>query len=70
MEADIINQFGFTFRNNISKWGENYVQDHLNYTFEKLEQTFCKRFRIVKNNEEVSMQLRNIQQQTTKCVEV
>jgi hypothetical protein len=25
MEADIINQFGFTLRDNISKWGKNYV---------------------------------------------
>jgi hypothetical protein len=37
VEADIINLFGFTFRDNISKWGENYIQDHLNYIFEKLE---------------------------------
>ncbi len=25
MEFDIIKLFGFTFRDNISKWGENYV---------------------------------------------
>jgi hypothetical protein len=50
--------------------GENFVQDHPNCTFEELEQTFCKRFRILKNNEEVYMQFQNIQQQTTKCVEV
>jgi hypothetical protein len=31
----IINLFGFTFRDNIFEWGENYVQDHPNYTFEK-----------------------------------
>jgi hypothetical protein len=37
VEADIINLFGFTFRDNISKWGENYIQNHLNYIFEKLE---------------------------------
>ncbi len=55
MEADIINLFGFTFRINIFEWGENFVQDHPNCTFEKLEQTFCKRFKIVKNDEEVYM---------------
>jgi hypothetical protein len=44
-------------RDSISKWGENYVQDHPNCTFEKLEQTISKRFIIVKNNEEVYMQL-------------
>jgi hypothetical protein len=42
VEADIINLFGFTFKDNIYEWGENYVQDHPNYTFEKLEQRFCK----------------------------
>jgi hypothetical protein len=31
MEADIINLFGFTFRDNIFEWGEDYVRDHLNY---------------------------------------
>jgi hypothetical protein len=27
MEVDIINMFGLILRDNISKWGENYVQD-------------------------------------------
>ncbi len=43
MEVDIINMFGFTLRNNIFEWGENFVQNHPNCTFEKLEQTFYKR---------------------------
>ncbi len=60
MEANIINLFGFTLRDNIYKWGENYVQDHSNCTFEELEHIICKRFRIVKNDEKVYMQLRNI----------
>jgi hypothetical protein len=59
MEADIINMFGFTFKDNIFEWGENYVQDHPNCTFKELEQTFCKQFKIVKNDEEVYMQLQN-----------
>jgi hypothetical protein len=42
MEANIINLFGFTLKNNILEWGENYVQDHPNYTFEELKQTFCE----------------------------
>jgi hypothetical protein len=33
----IINLFGFTFKDNIFEWGEIYVQDHPNCTFEKLE---------------------------------
>jgi hypothetical protein len=42
LEANIINLFGFTLRDNIFEWGEDHVQDHPNCTFEKLEQTFCK----------------------------
>ncbi len=37
MEANIINMLGFTQRDNIFEWGENYVQDHPNCIFEKLE---------------------------------
>jgi hypothetical protein len=44
MEADIINLFGFTLQNNILERVENFVQDHLNCTFDELEQAFCKCF--------------------------
>ncbi len=44
MEANITNLFGFILQDNILEWGENFVQDHPNYTFEELEQVFCKRF--------------------------
>jgi hypothetical protein len=70
VKANIINLFGFILRDNILEWGENYVQDHPNYTFEELKQAFCKRFKTVKNDEEVYMLLQNIQQQTIECVEV
>ncbi len=70
MENDIINMFGFTLNDNLSKWGENYVPNHPNYFFEELEQAICKWFKIVKNDEEVYMQLQNIQQQTIESVEV
>jgi hypothetical protein len=33
MEANIINLFGFSLKDNISKWGENYIQDHPNCNF-------------------------------------
>jgi hypothetical protein len=55
MEVDIINLFGFILWNNISKWGENFIQDRPNCTFKKLEQAFCKHFRTVKNNKEIHM---------------
>jgi hypothetical protein len=70
MEVDIINLFGFTFKDDIFEWGENYVSDHPNCIFEELEQAFFKRFITIKNDEEVHMQLRDIQQKTTKRVEV
>ncbi len=55
---------------NIFEWGENFVQDHPNCTFEELEQAFCKQFKIVKNDEEVYMQLQNIQQEIVEPIEV
>jgi hypothetical protein len=70
VEVDIINLFGFTLHDNISEWGENFIQDHPNYTFDELEQAFCKHFWIVKNDEKVYMQLKNLQQQVSKWVEV
>jgi len=62
MEVNIINIFGFTLQNNILEWGKNFVLDHPNCIFEELEQSFCKHFQIVKNDEEVYMQLKNFQQ--------
>jgi hypothetical protein len=48
MELDIINLFGFTpkdgIRDNMSKWDENFVQDHPSCMLGKLEQGFCKWF--------------------------
>jgi hypothetical protein len=60
MEAFIINLFSFTLKDIIFEWGENCVQDHPKCTFEELEQAFCKRFRVVKNDEKIHMQLKNI----------
>ncbi len=50
--------------------GEKNIQDHPNYTFEELEQAFCKQFKMVNNDEEVYMQLWNIQQPTIERVEI
>jgi len=44
MQTNIMNLFNFTLRDNILDWGENFVQDHHNYTFEELQQVFCKCF--------------------------
>ncbi len=50
LEANIINLFNCSLRNSIYKWGDSFVQDHPNCTFEKLEQTFYKRFRTMKRS--------------------
>jgi len=42
VEADIINLFGFTLKDSIFEWGENYVQNHPNCIFEEFRQAFCK----------------------------
>jgi hypothetical protein len=60
MGADIINLFGFTLQNNILERGGNFVQNHPNCRFDELEQSFCKCFWILKNDENVYMQLRNL----------
>ncbi len=43
VEIDI-KMFGFILRNKFLEWGENFVQDHPNCTFEEMEQAFCKHF--------------------------
>ncbi len=53
MEVDIINLFSFTLKDIIFEWGENCVQDHPNYTFEELEQAFCKQFKTIENDENI-----------------
>jgi hypothetical protein len=70
VEADIINLFGFTLWDIISKWGEKFVQYHFNCTFDELEQTICKCFWTVKNDEKIYMHLKNLQQQVGKRVKV
>jgi hypothetical protein len=71
VEADIINLNLVSFlKNSILEWGENFVQDHPTCTFEVLKQSFCKRFRIMKNDEKNYMQLKNLQQQHGEWVEV
>jgi hypothetical protein len=42
IKFDIINLFGFTFKDSIYEWGKNYIQDDPNCIFEKLGQTFDK----------------------------
>jgi hypothetical protein len=54
LEADIMNLFGFTLRDNIFERGENHVQDHPNCIFKELEQALCKQFITIKNDEEVT----------------
>ncbi len=57
---DIINFFRFTLSDNIFKWGENFLHDHPNCTFVELKQTFCKHYRMEKNDEQNYLKLKNI----------
>jgi len=41
VEANIINMFGFTFKDNISEHGKNYVQDHPNYILKSWNKHFA-----------------------------
>ena len=40
--TEIINLFGFTLRDKISKWYANYLKSHFYTDFEELKQAFCK----------------------------
>jgi hypothetical protein len=55
VEINIINIIGFILKDTIFEWGGNFVQDHPNYIFEKLKQTFHKQFKTMKNDEEAYM---------------
>jgi hypothetical protein len=61
MKVTTINLFNFTLWN-ILEWGKIFVQNHPNYTFEELDQAFCKSFWTVNNDKQVYMQLKNLQQ--------
>ncbi len=55
VEINIINLIGFILKDTIFEWGENFVQYHPNYIFEKLEQAFHTQFKTMKNDEQVYM---------------
>jgi hypothetical protein len=43
MEVDLINMFGFIFKNSLFEWND-FFQDHPSSTFEELDEAFCKWF--------------------------
>jgi hypothetical protein len=44
--------FSYTLHDKISKWGDNYLQSHPWYTFQKyLEQAFWKHYQKVQNDD-------------------
>jgi hypothetical protein len=59
VEVDIINLFGFIFKDNIFEWDENFVQDHPSYLLKTWNKAL--QFQVVKNDKEFYIQLRNIQ---------
>ncbi len=69
INEDIINLFGFMFKENISKQGENFVQNHHNHTFVELEHTFCKKYLVEKNDGHIYMKLQSIKQEDHEHME-
>jgi hypothetical protein len=63
VEADIINLFGFIFKDSIFEWDDNFVQDHPSYTLNNWNKAL--QFQVVKNDKEFYIQLQNIQHYTT-----
>ncbi len=60
--------FQWTLQNSTLAWGANFVNSHLNYTFEFV-QDFCKRYHKVQTNEQVFMNLQTIKQNLNEWVE-
>ncbi len=56
-DVEIVNLFNFTFRNIVFHYCNNYLGDYPDYTFAKLQLTFCKRYRKVQNDEQVCLHL-------------
>ncbi len=52
----------FTFKDVISKWGNIFIQSHLNCGVTKLTTAFYKRYWIVQNDEQVYMVVKVIKQ--------
>jgi len=50
-------------------WGDNFVNNHPNYTFNKFAQTFCRRYHKVQMDEQVYMTLQIIKQNLNERVE-
>jgi hypothetical protein len=50
-DVEIVNLFNFTFKNNVSNWCNNYIEDYLDSTFVELQLTFYKRYIKVLNDE-------------------
>jgi deoxyadenosine/deoxycytidine kinase len=53
----------------ISNWGNNFVNNHLDCTFNEFAQAFCKTYRKVQIDEQVYMTLKIIKQNLNKRVE-
>jgi hypothetical protein len=46
------------------------MQDNPNYRFADLEQNFCRHYRIMQNDEQVYIQLKNLKQESIERIEV
>jgi hypothetical protein len=46
VEANIINLFGFIFKDNIFEWDENFAQDHPSYTLKNWNKALVNNFKL------------------------
>jgi hypothetical protein len=70
INEEITNMFNFKLKDNASNWCNNYMRNHPHYRFVDLEHTFCKHYKIIHNDEQMYLQLKNLKYGTTKKVEV
>jgi hypothetical protein len=55
-----VNLFGFTLRDVIFEWGENFMQVILGAVFEELAEALCKKYHTMQNDEHVRMMLKEL----------
>lgn len=65
VEVDIINLFGFIFKDNIFEWDDNFVHDHPSYTLKNWNKALANNSKSWRMSRKSNLQLRNIQHSTT-----
>jgi hypothetical protein len=59
-DVKFVNMFSFTLKNTMFNWCNNYMGDYLKCIFVELHLIFYKQFRIIQNDEQIYLQLKDM----------